>query len=82
MSSTKSVRGIMVFGHCHGTVAPWTFKDKKFVSLKVSTDPSFIWSTYSKTVLQYTREYGKMNTGFSFAENPPNSVNQQMRNQD
>ena len=34
------------------TVAPWAYKDKKLASLKISTDPSYIWSTDSKTVLR------------------------------
>ena len=33
-------------------VAPWTYKDKKLVSLKVSTDPRYIWATDFKTVLK------------------------------
>ena len=33
-------------------VAPWLHKDKKLVTLKISTDPSYIWSTDSKTVLR------------------------------
>ena len=33
------------------TVAPKAYKDKKLVSLKISTDPSYFWSTDSKTVL-------------------------------
>ena len=33
--------------------APWAYKDKKIVvSLKISTDPSYVWSTDSKTVLK------------------------------
>ena len=32
-------------------VAPLAYKDKKLVSLKISTDPRYIWSTDSKTVL-------------------------------
>ena len=34
------------------TFAPWAYKDKKLVSLKISTNPSYIWSTDSKTVLR------------------------------
>ena len=34
------------------TVAPWPHKDKKLVSLTISTDPSYIWSTNSKTELR------------------------------
>ena len=34
------------------TVAPWPDKDKKLVTLKISTDPSYIWATDSKTVLR------------------------------
>ena len=30
-------------------VAPWAYKDKKLVSLKISTDPSYFWSNDSKT---------------------------------
>ena len=33
----------------HGS--PLAYKDKKLVSLKISTDPSYIWSTDSKTML-------------------------------
>ena len=34
------------------TVAPWAYKDKKLVSLKISDDPSYFWSTDSKTVFR------------------------------
>ena len=34
------------------TVAPWPHKDKKLVSLTISTDPSYIWSSDSKTELR------------------------------
>ena len=34
------------------TVAPLAYKDKKLVSLKILTDPSYIYSTDSKTVLR------------------------------
>ena len=34
------------------TVAPWPHKDKRLVTLKISIDPSYIWSTDSKTVLR------------------------------
>ena len=34
------------------TVAPWPHKDIKLVTLKISIDPSHIWSTDSKTVLR------------------------------
>ena len=33
------------------TVAPWPHKDIKLVTLKISIDPSHIWSTESKTVV-------------------------------
>ena len=33
-------------------VAPWPHKDKKLISLTISTDPSYIWSTDSKTELR------------------------------
>ena len=46
------------------TVAPWPHKDKKLVSLTISTDPSYIWSTDSKTELRLIREWGKTNPGF------------------
>ena len=36
----------------HSTVAPRAYKDKKLVSLQISTYPSYIWSTDSKTVLR------------------------------
>ena len=34
------------------TVAPWPHKDEKLITLKISTDPSYIYSTDSKTVLR------------------------------
>ena len=33
-------------------VAPWPQKVKKLVKVKISTDPSYIWSTDSKTVFK------------------------------
>ena len=35
----------------HDTVAPKAYKDKKLVSLKISTDPSYFMSTDFKSVL-------------------------------
>ena len=35
--------------NCHGY--PLAYKDKKLISLKISTDRSYFWSTDSKTVL-------------------------------
>ena len=39
-------------GRIHRTVAPWPNEDIKLVTLKISNDPSYIWSTDSKTVLR------------------------------
>ena len=36
----------------HFTVATWASKDKKLVSLQISTDPSYYWFTDPKTVLR------------------------------
>ena len=66
----------------HAMVATWPHKDNKLVTLKISTDPSFIQSTGSKTMFKQIREWGKMIPGFSLADSKDLEDFQPMRNQD
>ena len=63
-------------------MTPQAYKDKRIVTLKISTDPNTIQSIDSKSALRCFREWGKKKAVFSLADSQDFKDSQPMRNQD